>query len=267
MGDPGQRRTDGRRSKTSTAAFAAACSRFASMNSGCVMDSARPRAGRRFEPIQEVELEKDALLAARSLPGAHRGLSIIREAAGPFGVPDLLVLVGPPALLAQRRELEVPPLLNQIDAGIVSAAAPQAPRSVEVLARRLGWSGETVARRVPSLVRCGALIQTSSGLLLRPAALVPTGRLYAVETKVKNWRRAVQQARTYSGWCDSYLIVMPTLSVGSLSQLSEAVAYDSGGLVTDGRFVARPKIRPRPATQRLWGAEHFLAAIEGARWP
>ena len=226
-----------------------------------VIESARPRAGRRFEPIHELELEADALEAARALPGAHRGLLVLREMAGPFGVPDLLAVVGRQDLLERRRTLPVPPLLNQVDAGVVAAAAPRARRSPEALARRVGWPVDTVRRRLPELVRSGALIQVGQNSFVRPAALRPVGRLYAIETKVKNWRRALRQARAYSLWCDSYVIVMPSLGSGSLAQVVDAVVSDGGGLMVAGRWVHRPRVGKRTAAQRLWGSEHLLAAM------
>ena len=114
-----------------------------------VLPSLRSRGGRRFEAIHELELEPDALEAAASLPGAHRGVVVVREMAGPFGVPDLVAVVGSPAGLAQRVALPVPPLLNQIDAGVVAASAPRAARSAQTLARRVGFPLHSVERRLP----------------------------------------------------------------------------------------------------------------------
>jgi hypothetical protein len=199
-----------------------------------VLATMRPRAGRRFEPVHEVELEPDALNAARSLPGAHRGLVVLRELTGPYGVPDLVAVVGPPALLRQRRRLRVPPLLNQVDAGVVAAASPRAARRPPTLARRVGWPEESVRRRLPGLVKSGALIPSGRESYVRPSALQPVGRLYAIETKVKDWRRALRQARTYALWCDSYVLVMPSLSSSSRSALLAEVAEDGAGLIIDG---------------------------------
>jgi len=226
-----------------------------------VLATARPRAGRRFEPIHELELEPDALNAARSLPGAHRGLVVLREMTGPYGVPDLVAVVGPPSLLKQRRRLSVPPLLNQVDAGVVAAASPRAGRRVETLAHRVGWPEESVRRRLPGLVKTGALVPNGPESFIRQAALQPVGRLYAIETKVKDWRRALRQARTYTLWCDSYVLVMPSLSSGSRSALLTEVADDGAGLIIDGAWIKRPLLGKRSPAQRLWGSEHLVAAL------
>ena len=225
-----------------------------------IVDSARPRGGRRFEPVQELALEQNALEAALAIPGAHRGLLVLREPTGPFGVPDLLAVVGPPGRLAERRALTVPPLLNQVDAGVVAAAAPSARRTVETIARRVGWPLDTVQRRLPELLRTGALARAGRESYVRPAALRPVGRLYAIETKVRDWKRAVRQARTYSTWCDSYVIVMASVGVGSLDQAIDEVRMDGGGLMLAGDWLLRPRLGARSPAQRLWGSEHLFAA-------
>jgi hypothetical protein len=221
----------------------------------------RPRPGRRYEPVREAELLADAAVAARSLPGAHRGIRIILETAGPFGIPDVLAVVGPLELLDARLSLDVPPLLNQIDAGVVAAAAFSATRTAETLARRVGWPLETVSRRLPGLLRSGALLRAGENTFIRPASLRSIGRLYAVEAKVKDWRKALRQARTYGVWCDSYVIVMPALGPGSLAGVVEGVAADGGGLMVGGKWVRRPRLAPRSPAQRLWGSEHVIAAF------
>jgi hypothetical protein len=228
-----------------------------------VLPSLRSRAGRRFEAIRELELEPAAVDAAASLPGAHRGVVVLREMAGPFGVPDLVAVVGPPTRLDDRLALAVPPLLNQIDAGVVAAAAPRARRSAETLARRAGFALHSVERRVTELTRVGALIRTGPNSYVRPEALQTVGRLYAIETKVKDWRRALQQARTYSLWCDSYVLVLASLGSASQATVLDAVVGDGAGLVVAGRWLRRPRLGERSPAQRLWGSEHLVAAMRG----
>lgn len=221
----------------------------------------RPRPGRRFEPIHELELSGDALEAARTLPGASRGVRVILETAGPFGIPDLIAVVGPERFLDERLALDVPPLLNQVDAGVVSATAIRAPRTTATIARRVGWPLKTVSRRLPYLVRVGALLRVGRDTYVRPEGLRPIGRLYAIESKVRDWRRAIRQAQTYSVWCDSYVIVMPQLGSGSLPGAVDVISADGGGLVLEGKWVKRPRLSQRSPAQRLWGTEHVVAAF------
>lgn len=232
-----------------------------------IHDSSRPRAGRRFQPSHELALLGPAVEACGALPGAHRGLTVIREMAGPFGIPDFTALVGPPSLLAARIALDIPPLLHQLDAGVVAVTHPRQGRSVTALARLLGWPEETVQRRIGDLVRQGALHEARPGRFVRPPELGPLGRLYAVEAKVREWGRAVRQGRTYSVWADTYVLVMGPLAERALQPLLKQVANDRAGLVVQGRWLARPAIHPLPAAQRLWAAEHVVAALRSGYQP
>jgi hypothetical protein len=231
-----------------------------------VRSSKRPRPGQRFEPVQERFLRTDALDAIGALPHAHRGLSIWREVAGPYGIPDFLAVVGDPQKLADRSSLPVPPLLNEIDAGIVANAPLRSGLDAQGFAERLEWSPASIERRLPRLARIGALAERGDRFV-RPKGLNPIGRVYAIETKVKDWRRALKQARTYGLWCDNYVVVMSAISEGSLSEASANVAQDGGGLYVAGRWVLRPRAQNLNAARRLWGSEHVLAAIGRASSP
>lgn len=227
-------------------------------------DTSRPRAGRRFQPTHELALLEPALEACWSLPGTHRGLTVVQEMTGPYGIPDLTAVVGPPEPLADRLALDVPPLLNQVDAGIVSAAHHQQARPLRFFAEHLNWPLDTVERRVPELLRFGALIESRPARFVRPATLTTIGRIYAVETKVREWNQALRQGRTYSIWADSYLLVMGPLSPRTQIALHAEVVNDRAGLLIDGKWVSRPLLHPLPAARRLWASEHVAAALTTA---
>lgn len=232
------------------------------MTVAMVRETSRPRAGRRFAPSHELALLGPAIAATVALPGAHRGLLVVQELTGPFGIPDLTALVGSPTLLTERLALEVPALLHQVDAAVVAVAHPRLGRSPAVLARALGWPADTVERRMNNLLRIDALREVRPGQFVRPEALRPLGRLYAVETKVREWAQALRQVRRYSVWADGYVLVMGPLAPRPLALLREQVAYDRGGLVVDGRWVRRPVLRALPSAQRQWATEHLVAAVQ-----
>lgn len=228
-----------------------------------VWQTSFPRHGRRFEPIHEAELHDAALAACQSLPGASKGLVVIAEATGPMGIPDLTALIGPTQALDERLSLDVPPLLNRVDAGIVAVTHPNLPRSAEAIASALGWPESTIDRRLPGLFRIGALQSTSTGKLIRPAALQPLGRIYAVEAKVRDGRAALRQARGYATWADSYVLVMGKLSSAGRDQLLPEVQSDRGGLVVGGKWLRRPAVQRLSPAARLWAAEFLVAALRG----
>lgn len=228
-----------------------------------VWESSRRRAGRRFEPTHELALHDLAIELAASLRGASRGLVLLRELAGPIGIPDLTALVGDPGPLEARLVLDVPPLLNEIDAAIASVAHAHAPRSAAALARALGWPEETIMRRVPGLLRSGALADAGDHTYVRPDGLRPIGQVVAIEAKVKDSRGALAQARAYSVWADNYLIVMGRLSPPTIARLAAEVRQDSGGLVVDGRWVVRPRKRAVSRQRKMWASEHVVAGLVG----
>jgi hypothetical protein len=186
---------------------------------------------------------------------------MVREVAGPFGIPDFIAVAGSGDLVKARLGLGVPPLLNEVDSGIAGVASSRYARDAAELALRLGWSKETVQRRTPHLLRTGALIERRTGRYVRPADLVPIGRLFAIETKVSNWRQAVRQGRTYRLWCENYVVVMPRVSTSSITELVALVAEDGSGLVIAGRWARRPRARRVQVSRALWGSEHVVAAL------
>jgi hypothetical protein len=219
-----------------------------------------PRAGRRFEPVQERELHEDALRAVRGLHGASRGLIVVPEFAGPIGIPDFTAYVGDINRIRRRQDLDVPPIINELEAGILSAAHVRQPSSAQAIARSLGWPAQTVADRMKGLVNRKALIETSTGHYVRPEPLAPAGRLYAIEAKIDDWRSALRQVRTYRVWADTYVLVMGQLSERAEATLSTEVRQDRGGLMVAGTWVVRPRLGQVATRRRVQAWELFAAA-------
>lgn len=226
-----------------------------------VRQSKRPIGGRRFEPLEERRLHPLARNAIGSLPGAREDVIVVAEAAGPFGMPDFLALVGGRASVVARRRIGVPPLLNSIDTDLVAAAGPVRALTFETLVRRSGVPEGTARRRLPALVRRGALIKISEDRWTRPAALQPMGRLYAIELKLKDWQRALRQCRRYHLWADSYVLVLSHLPESAIDAAVNAVERDGGGLVTIEGVLRRPRVRPHAPGRRLLASEYFFASL------
>jgi hypothetical protein len=226
-----------------------------------LQDTIAPRQGRRFEPTHELSLHEAAVAACEALPGSHRGVLIVREMVGPIGIPDLTALVGDTSNVTKRLQLGVPPILNQVDAGIVASLSDNRPRSAETVSATLGWPIETIGRRLPHLMKSGAISGKGVDGFVRPTALCPVGRLYAIEAKMNDRVSAIQQARSYASWADNYVLVMGELGARPLHQLMDDVDHDRGGLVVNGRWMRRPVIAPHSPARRLWASEHLIAAL------
>ncbi len=224
------------------------------------VETSLPHAGRRFEPIRERELHGDALLAAESLSGASRGLVVVPEFSGPIGIPDFTAYIGDVQKLRVRQRSHIAPIVNEIEAGIVSVAHVRKPSSIDDLASAIGWPRATIAGRLRRLVSAGAVREVGKERFVRAPELQPSGRLYAIEAKVGDSRSALRQARTYGVWADGYVIVMTDVSARALEDLRSEVLRDSGGLMVDGQWFARPRIARISARRRLQAAELFASA-------
>jgi hypothetical protein len=227
-----------------------------------VIPTRRPMPGRQYQPTWELGLRDQALAACRSLPQSLHTLTVVSEMVGPIGVPDLTAVIHRADALTARLESDVPPLLHQVDAGVVAVAQSKRARSSEALATSLGWPVSTVERRIPALLKSGALVRHGIGSrYVRPPELATIGRMYAIETKVRNWGRALAQARGYSVWADTYVLVMGPLTASVVAKVKERVTADRGGLVVDGKWVCRPLATGPSPANRLLGSEYFIAAL------
>lgn len=221
--------------------------------------SARSRPGVRFLPLGELDLHPEVKLLAHSLPFPGDRLFLIEEPPGPVGMPDFVGVYGDEAAVLRRAATGVPPLLNQVDAGLVQALSSTRPLSATTLARKTGWDEHTVHRRLPGLIATGAIERSRNNTYTRQAGLAPLGVTIAFELKLSDWQRAVRQGRLYSSWCDSYALIMADLSPTVRSRALDAVALDGGGLAINGRWYTRP--RRRPPMAKMWGSEHLFAAL------
>lgn len=222
--------------------------------------SNRQRPGRRFQPAEEATLFESAKQAAAQLPGAGAGVLGLTELHAPFGIPDFTVVIGDAGSRRARLRLSVPPLLNEVDAGIASVTPTGSFASARQIATRVGWPLGTIERRLPKLLRVGALHEVRPSRFTRPAPLKPIGTVYAIELKIDDWRRALVQCRTYRTWADSYVLIMQRVPGSSLSELRQNVRRDGGGLIIGEDWLVRPRVVKLPRSRRLWASEHVVAA-------
>jgi hypothetical protein len=231
-----------------------------SMSRPNVRTAARIRSGQRFQPVAERRLEAVARRMLHTLPLGTGPVLAFKEFHAPNGVPDITV-VAPDPRRHERLGLDVPPILNPIDAAIVQAATAQVGKTASELTQKLGWKGSTVDRRLPQLLRLGALRETTADRFVRPAALVPVGRLYAIELKIDDWRRALRQCRNYRLWAEGYLLILETVPDRSRDILRREVLNDRGGLVVGGEMLVAPRISQQPGAVRMLSSEHMVAEL------
>lgn len=219
------------------------------------------RGGRRFQPVSELDLHDLIESVAATLPGPDGNVVVVPEMPSPLGLPDFVALVGGSSWLHARMTAGVAPVLSQSDCTVLAAASPLRALSGESITRRLGWSSGELSTGLARLQRNGAVAVSSSGSVLSHPSLRPVGSLVAIEAKVKDWRRAVRQGRTYRTWANNYVVVL-----GDVGQLAEdravaGVLADGGGLFTRSGWMVRPRSRVPAAARRLQGFEYLYAAL------
>ncbi|GAA4380505.1 hypothetical protein [Nocardioides caricicola] len=219
------------------------------------------RGGRRFEPVDELALHDLIDALASSLPGPRGDVLVVPEMPSPLGLPDFVAVVGGTEWLARRSAAGIGPVLSDIDCAVLAATSPARPLRIDTLSRRLGWSKRELEPAVGRLVRSGALTLSSGGAVTVHPALKPIGTVFAVEAKIKDWRRAVLQGRTYRTWANNYIVVLGDVGPTAVDRAREGVAEDAAGLFTRAGWVVRPAVRDPAATRRLQGFEHLFAAI------
>ncbi len=228
-----------------------------------ISTSKRDRGGARFQPVHERRLISDARAVLNDLEQSD-GLLALTEFNSPFGVPDVTAVVGGGAEKTRRLRCQIPALLNEIDAGIVSAASSTTPHSARQLAYYLRWPAGSVKRRVPGLLASGALIESGSGLLAHPA-IVSWGELIAIELKIRDWRKALKQCRRYRLWANSYVLVVGQVPDVALEDLKQTVAADRGGLLVNGELLLRPRPSRHKPARSLWATEYVVAELQARR--
>ena len=223
----------------------------------------RPAHGRLFEPTGERDLYPTLRTLAARLPGVSRtGALLIPEVAGPFGVADLVAVIGAQKRLESRLAANVRPLLSEGDCALVVACGRRGVSKWELPSLVHKPEIETM-RRVSRLVSAGALESSSTGRVRRVEGIVPIGRVWALEAKLTSWSRALSQALRYSLWADGAGAVLGHLPSSSNKEAKGRADSMGVGLAQGSSWLLRPRVHKHPESRRLWASEHILAALTG----
>lgn len=218
------------------------------------------RGGRRFQPVDELTLHELIEAVASTLPGAGDVL-VVPEMPSPLGLPDFVAVVGAEPWLQKRIAADVTPILSEIECVVLSALSSARPLAIGTLERRIGWTPKDTASVLNRLAKAGAINFTPSGAVIADPAMRPTGRVFALEAKLKEWQRGIQQGRTYRTWANNYVIVLGDVGVVAESRAMTRISEDGGGLYNRSGWLVKPQPRHPSPARRLQGYEHLFAAI------
>ncbi|MGB5565481.1 MAG: hypothetical protein WBN93_04040 [Acidimicrobiia bacterium] len=225
-----------------------------------VVQSSHVPPGRRFEPSREAALHPHMYEIAQTLGDEQTDLIAVPEFAGPYGIADLAVVATAWSRLAARIDAQIEPIVHELDAAIVAHLTTRRGRALHELTQVLPVRENEIDRRIAHLVRVGAVQRSGSGRLTRHESLSPLGRIYAIELKVRAWRRAIDQARAYALWSDRSIAVLGSLPADRSNVMGEARAAGVG-LAVESEWLVRPRATGQPQARRLWTSEIFFAAI------
>jgi hypothetical protein len=230
------------------------------MSSLRVLESGTSRGGRRFEASHEKLLYPSAIEAARSLPGAAAGVLVVPELHSPLGVPDFVAFVGADAAIERRLAAGVPPIVGPTDLALMAVLHENRGLSVATVSREVRMSSANVEARLRRLARAGAVDELGSAWVRNPA-LTPSGRVFAIEAKLKDWRKALQQSRGYRTWANNYVLVIGQIGPQATSDARGAVKADGGGLYIDGKWLAKPTSRAVSTLRQFEAFERLASAL------
>lgn len=228
-----------------------------------LIETASVRPGRRFESIQELAVHDGAIAAAAQLPGSGAGVIVIPEMPGPIGIPDFTAIVGGKRQIALRLASGIPPIRSPLDASIVAALHVNRAQSSLSLSNALAMSLDGLSARLRTLSRQGAVRQVTRDSFVRDIALSPGGTVYAIEAKVRDWRRAAQQSRKYRVWTNNYVLALGPVGDQARESALNEVAQDAAGLLIAGRWIRKPTAQPVSSVNQFLAFEHIAAALSG----
>lgn len=179
----------------------------------------------------------------------------------PLGLPDFVALLGGEKWLSARSAVGAAPVLSETDCVVLAALHVARALAPESVMRKLGWDEGRLDPIASRLVRSGAALRSNAGALSLHPGMVPHGRLIAIETKLKDWRRAMQQGRAYRTWSDNYVVLLGQVGTAALERARAEVTADGAGLYVPGRWIVRPQARRAPLSRRLQGFEYVYASL------
>ncbi len=193
----------------------------------------------------------EAALRANLLPQTANRVSVFLQPKLPLGFPDIVIVEYRPEVLdalqneasLHTRHLQLIQYLHATGAG-----------SVSDMSRRLGRSARALRRDAVTLAAAGLIVLYLDTVV--PVALhrvFAVERIVAVEAKVREWRKALLQARANTWFASESYVLLPR--VPAPEGIAEFQKSGVGLIVFDGSLcqtVCGAAIQQQPVSYGSW---------------
>lgn len=157
------------------------------------------------------------------------GCSVFKEVAvhtDGLRIPDLL-------LVYHNRHAAAAATVTYYEAAVLAALYERSPQTAVDLADALFISCSGLMERLATLQRRKLIVRIGDKFSLNQRAF-PTGvRVVAIEAKLKQWRRALEQAQTYLVFAHEAYIAMPSSTALRADVVAHCAAAGVGVLAVD----------------------------------
>jgi DNA-binding Lrp family transcriptional regulator len=138
-------------------------------------------------------------------------------------VPDILLVYHSKAASRERS-------LTYYEASVLAALYANAPTTLADIAASMFCEPSDVLERIRALRRRRLVVQIGEHFSLSPRAFPMGVRVIAIEAKLKDWRRAIEQAKSYLDFAHESYVAMPS-GIAQRSVLTAACAAVGVGLL------------------------------------
>jgi hypothetical protein len=104
---------------------------------------------------------------------------------------------------------------------------------LESLSMHLFAQEHKVLATLLRLEKIGAVCCTNNGeIRLRPGVIPPRAKTIAIEAKLRNWKEALLQAKTYLGFANYSYVALPTELIERTPEIAECCSKEGIGLIS-----------------------------------
>lgn len=194
-----------------------------------------------------VSVVRDALPRLAFRHDKTATVEVFSEVPAVHGVPDLVGIRFDAARLHLREQGGVRPLSTDAEVRVVMAVGER--RTIRELGDRAGLSNDYVRRNmIPLLNELGWIESDGAGAIRRrPEAQWVAGRVVTIEAKLRDWRKALAQARRQRLSGDAAYIAMDALAMQGLTPYLTKLAEEGIGAIAVDAESKRAVVLSRPA--------------------